>query len=237
MVACKAQPAGSTVAATTAAPSRTAATTAAQRCQDVDFAAFLKRFSADIAVQEKATADPLTMIHIDPDAQPEPAPVTRNVPLAEVEWPVIPNLDAARKGGREIVVTQNAEAPAAACLRHAASRPRYISATLLAREVKTCPRIELTGGQRGGKGNALCKLGIVPSDFSGKRRRLPCRCAGSPCRKLRARLGQRQCAGGVFGRNVATVPTNPRAYPTARSKTCRAPRSLDSSAASSPRAR
>ncbi|AJC47604.1 hypothetical protein SB85_11240 [Xanthomonas sacchari] len=49
------------------------------------------------------------MIHIDPDAQPEPAPVTRSVPLAEVEWPVIPNLDAARKGGREVVVTQNAE--------------------------------------------------------------------------------------------------------------------------------
>ncbi|WP_228135936.1 DUF4348 domain-containing protein [Xanthomonas sp. NCPPB 1128] len=109
LVACKAQPAGSTVAAATAAPSQTAATAAAPRCQDADFDAFLKRFSTDIAVQEKATADPLTMVHIDPDAQPEPAPVTRNVPLAEVEWPVIPNLDAARKGGREVVVSQNAE--------------------------------------------------------------------------------------------------------------------------------
>ncbi|MBB6365453.1 hypothetical protein FHR56_000566 [Xanthomonas sacchari] len=109
LAACKAQPTGSTVAAATAAPSQAAPAAAAPRCPDADFDAFLKRFSADSAVQEKATADPLTMIHIDPDAQPEPAPVTRNVPLSEVEWPVIPNLDAARKGGREIVVTQNAE--------------------------------------------------------------------------------------------------------------------------------
>ncbi|WP_295972318.1 hypothetical protein [uncultured Xanthomonas sp.] len=112
LVACKAQPAGSTVTAAAGAPAQTApaaAAAAAPRCQDADFDAFLKRFSADIAVQEKATANPLTMIHIDPDAQPEPAPVTRNVPLAEVEWPVIPNLEAARKGRREVVVTQNAE--------------------------------------------------------------------------------------------------------------------------------
>ncbi|MBB5878316.1 hypothetical protein [Xanthomonas sp. 3498] len=109
LVACKAHSAGSDPAATTpTAPLRPAAA-ATPRCQDADFDAFLKRFSADIAVQEKATADPLMMIHIDPDAQPEPAPVTRNVPLAEVEWPVIPNLDAARKGGREVVVTQNAQ--------------------------------------------------------------------------------------------------------------------------------
>ncbi|MET7143259.1 hypothetical protein M3S04_16300 [Xanthomonas sp. PPL139] len=108
LVACKAHSAGSAPATTPAAPSAPAAA-AAPRCQDAEFDTFLKRFSADIAVQEKATADPLTMIHIDPDAQPEPAPVTRNVPLAEVEWPVIPNLDAARRGGREVVVTQNGE--------------------------------------------------------------------------------------------------------------------------------
>ncbi|MCI2246837.1 DUF4348 domain-containing protein [Xanthomonas sp. PPL568] len=109
LVACKAHPAGSDPATSApAAPPAPAAATA-PRCEDADFDAFLERFSADIAVQEKATANPLTMIHIDPDAQPEPAPVSRNVPLAEVEWPVIPNLDAARKGEREVVVTQNAE--------------------------------------------------------------------------------------------------------------------------------
>jgi hypothetical protein len=86
-----------------------ATATPATSCPDADFPAFLKRFSADIAVQEKATADPLTMIQLDPDAQPEPAPVTRTVPLAKVEWPVIPNLEAARNGGREVTVSEEAD--------------------------------------------------------------------------------------------------------------------------------
>lgn len=109
LVACKGHSAGSAPAAMAPATPPAPAAAAAPHCQEADFDTFLKGFSADIAVQEKATADPLTMIHIDPDAQPEPAPVTRNVPLAEVEWPVIPNLEAARKGGREVAVTQNAQ--------------------------------------------------------------------------------------------------------------------------------
>lgn len=78
-------------------------------CPDADFDSFLKRFSADIAVQEKATADPLTMIRLDPDAQPEPKPVTSAVPLHDVEWPVVPNLEAARNGGREVTVSEEAD--------------------------------------------------------------------------------------------------------------------------------
>lgn len=81
----------------------------APSCPDADFDGFLKRFSADIAVQEKATVDPLPMTRIDPDAQPEPKPVTRDVPLSEVEWPVIPNLEAARNGGREVVVSEETD--------------------------------------------------------------------------------------------------------------------------------
>ncbi|WCE05226.1 hypothetical protein [Pseudoxanthomonas sp. JBR18] len=94
-----------------AAPVRTAQASSAAapaQCPDADFEHFVQRFSADIAVQEKATADPLTMIQLDPNAQPEPAPVTRQVPLAEVEWPVMPNLEAARNGGREVVVSSDA---------------------------------------------------------------------------------------------------------------------------------
>ncbi|UUF00982.1 hypothetical protein [Xanthomonas hortorum] len=100
-----------TPAATAASTPAAAPTTSvpATSCPDADFPAFLKRFSADIAVQEKATADPLTMIQLDPDAQPEPAPVTRTVPLAKVEWPVIPNLEAARNGGREVTISEEAE--------------------------------------------------------------------------------------------------------------------------------
>ncbi|WP_080953770.1 hypothetical protein [Xanthomonas phaseoli] len=122
LVACKpqAEPAGAAPAATPAAAAAGAAPAAstpaiasatpapATTCPTADFSAFLKSFSADIAAQEKATADPLTMIRIDPDAQPEPAPVTREVALADVKWPVIPKLDVARSAGREVVVSEGA---------------------------------------------------------------------------------------------------------------------------------
>ncbi|PPT40053.1 hypothetical protein XarjCFBP7653_09910 [Xanthomonas arboricola] len=117
LVACKpqAEPAGAAMPAAAAAPAASppaaAAATPAQpaTCPNADFATFLKSFSADIAVQEKATANPLTMIQLDPDAQPEPAPVTRTVALADVEWPVIPNLEAARNGGREVTISEEAD--------------------------------------------------------------------------------------------------------------------------------
>ncbi|MFC0152659.1 hypothetical protein ACFFJ4_03090 [Xanthomonas dyei] len=112
LAACSAQaPPAAAGSPPAAAPATTVAATApapAARCPEADFSAFLKRFSAEIAVQEKATADPLTMVQLDPEAQPEPAPVTREVPLAKVEWPVIPNLDAVRNGGREVVVSEDA---------------------------------------------------------------------------------------------------------------------------------
>ncbi|MBB3857832.1 hypothetical protein FHY29_003282 [Xanthomonas arboricola] len=117
LVACKpqAEPAGAATPAANAASAASAPATApatpaqATTCPSADFSTFLKSFSADIAVQEKATADPLTMIQLDPDAQPEPAPVTRTVPLAKVEWPVIPNLEAARNGGREVTISEEAD--------------------------------------------------------------------------------------------------------------------------------
>ncbi|WOB26933.1 MULTISPECIES: hypothetical protein [Xanthomonas] len=112
LAACSAQaPPAASGSPPAAAPATTVAATApapAASCPEADFSAFLKRFSAEIAVQEKATADPLSMVQLDPEAQPEPAPVTREVPLAKVEWPVIPNLDAVRNGGREVVVSEDA---------------------------------------------------------------------------------------------------------------------------------
>jgi hypothetical protein len=87
-------PSDSQAAAGTPAPARTAPPTVAgpapaTTCPDADFAAFLKRFERSADVQRASTADPLTMESIDGDAQPEPAPVTRQVPLAEVPFPVM----------------------------------------------------------------------------------------------------------------------------------------------------
>lgn len=93
------------------APTGTAAdaSTAATSCPDADFDAFLKRFSADTAAQKAATADPLTMVRIDPEAQPEPAPFSRQVALSQVQWPVMPDLDAARADKREVVISGQGE--------------------------------------------------------------------------------------------------------------------------------
>lgn len=74
LVACKpqAEPAGAATPAANAAPAASASATApatpaqATTCPSADFSTFLKSFSADIAVQEKATADPLTMIQARP---------------------------------------------------------------------------------------------------------------------------------------------------------------------------
>lgn len=60
-----------------------------ETCPDLDFASFLKRFESSVDVQRASAADPLTMQSVDPDAQPEPAPVIKQVPLAEVEFPIM----------------------------------------------------------------------------------------------------------------------------------------------------
>lgn len=83
----------------------------APACPDVDFAAFLQRFEGSVNVQRASTADPLTMESIDPEAEPEPATVSRDVPLAEVEFPVM--VDAAQRqaeGSQQTVTELGADA-------------------------------------------------------------------------------------------------------------------------------
>ncbi|MBB1115818.1 hypothetical protein H4O09_01895 [Stenotrophomonas sp. W1S232] len=74
------------------------------QCPDSSFEQFLERFSSQISVQETATADPLLTSQVNPDAQPEPVVETRSVPLAEVTWPVMPDLRQARRAGREVQI-------------------------------------------------------------------------------------------------------------------------------------
>lgn len=81
-----------------AAPTQDTAT----RCPDAGFEPFLERFSAQVSVQQSATLDPLTVRRVDSDAQPEPALVTEAVALAQIAWPVMPDLQAARRNGRSV---------------------------------------------------------------------------------------------------------------------------------------
>ena len=66
-----------------------AAADAKLSCRHSDFSAFLEGFSENISTQRQATSDPLLMESIDAGAQPEPQPVARQVPLADVEFPVM----------------------------------------------------------------------------------------------------------------------------------------------------
>lgn len=67
----------------------------APACADADFAAFLQRFASSADAQRASTADPLTMQSVDANAQPEPAPVSKEVPLVEVKFPIM--FDAAER--------------------------------------------------------------------------------------------------------------------------------------------
>lgn len=80
-----ADPAPIAAATAPAAPKATAQAT----CPDTDFDAFLAHFESSADAQRAASADPLAMTRIDPDAQPEPAPATTHVPRDQVPFPVL----------------------------------------------------------------------------------------------------------------------------------------------------
>lgn len=75
-------------------------------CPDADFAAFLKRFESSVEVQRASTADPLVMDSIDSDAMPEPKRVTKQVPLADVEFPVLFGTSQRETEGLQETVTE-----------------------------------------------------------------------------------------------------------------------------------
>ncbi len=75
-------------------------------CPDADFAAFLKRFEGSAQAQRTATADPLTMESINSDATPEPRRVTRQIPLADVEFPILFDSTRREAEGLQETVTE-----------------------------------------------------------------------------------------------------------------------------------
>lgn len=92
LAACKpaAAPAAPEGAASPQPQAPAAASTPTAACPDTDFAAFLQRFASSADTQRAATANPLTMESVDAEAMPEPRRVTKQVPLAEVTFPVMP---------------------------------------------------------------------------------------------------------------------------------------------------
>lgn len=72
---------------------------AAARCPARDFAGFARSFAGDVAVQRAHTAIPLTDDRIDPDADPEPATVTRMLDARSLRFPVMPDQRAQARAG------------------------------------------------------------------------------------------------------------------------------------------
>ncbi|QDG93784.1 hypothetical protein NIBR502774_14360 (plasmid) [Rhizobium sp. NIBRBAC000502774] len=77
-------------------------------CAEPDFDGFLQRFGREIAFQERSVADPLESKFIDATAEPEPQTISNDIPLKDVEWPVIANLTMLQKSGHEIKITDEA---------------------------------------------------------------------------------------------------------------------------------
>lgn len=80
------------------------ATTAAAQCPDVAFEAFLERFAASTQAQQAATADPLELRRVDGQAQPEPALVTQSLAPSQLDWPLMPSLQASHDSGRSVAI-------------------------------------------------------------------------------------------------------------------------------------
>ncbi|PTA70313.1 MULTISPECIES: hypothetical protein [unclassified Stenotrophomonas] len=95
--------------ATTAAVVQPAPARASADCPYPEFDAFLAHFGSEIALQEKATADPLLDSYIDPEAEPEPRKVESRLALSDVEWPVMPDPAALAGQGRELQVSTLAD--------------------------------------------------------------------------------------------------------------------------------
>lgn len=84
--------------AAAAAPEAAAASSAAHSgevsastCPAPQFDGFLAKFVNDISIQRRYVTDPLRMDSVDPNADPEPAPVSKTVAKADVHFPVIPS--------------------------------------------------------------------------------------------------------------------------------------------------
>lgn len=87
---------------------------APEKCSTESFQSFIARFSHQISVQEKATAKKLVMEYLDDTGTTgEPVMKRKIVPLADVTWPVMPDLAIVKSraqirdlpgGGKEVVV-------------------------------------------------------------------------------------------------------------------------------------
>ena len=98
--------ASSDTAPTSASVPRANTADGAATCPDADFGSFLKRFESSVDVQRASVADVVAMDSVDGDAQPEPAPVTKRVPRADLKFPILLGPEQRKAEGLEETLTE-----------------------------------------------------------------------------------------------------------------------------------
>lgn len=97
-----------------AAPASQAATPAAAAapaqagiaCPSQDFDAFLKAFADDVDVQKAYTQRPLRSDSIDPDASPEPKPVSVMLDGDGLQFPIMPSSQQQKQDGLSLSLSE-----------------------------------------------------------------------------------------------------------------------------------
>ncbi|MBD8572870.1 hypothetical protein IFR09_00855 [Pseudomonas syringae] len=82
-----------------AADLQTASPASVAACPSQRFDVFLERFANDTAVQKAFVKTPLRSEFIDPDAQPEPSPVSELLDKAQLTFPLMPSEQQQREQG------------------------------------------------------------------------------------------------------------------------------------------
>ncbi|KGC06968.1 hypothetical protein [Burkholderia cepacia] len=76
-------------------------------CPASELGAFVKAFSGRISIQARFTRWPLAVTDIDAAARPEPKPVTRHVTEQKASYPLMMDIERARREGKVVRVTQD----------------------------------------------------------------------------------------------------------------------------------
>ena len=81
-------------------------------CPSLDFKTFAKQFSGKLSLQAKFTHWPLETTTIDPAAEPEPKPVTKQVTEQEMSYPIMMEVGLAKREGNVVSIKQDDETTA-----------------------------------------------------------------------------------------------------------------------------
>ncbi|WP_321806915.1 hypothetical protein [Burkholderia sp. BCC1993] len=76
-------------------------------CPSSEFETFAKKFASRISIQSHFTRWPLAVTRIDAAAQPEPKPVTKQVAEQKMSYPLMMDIERAKREGKVVRIDQD----------------------------------------------------------------------------------------------------------------------------------